>query len=143
MMTEDHDTTVVLSVGGGKAEIQGVWPGWPLAITLIMFTNDASHPANRELSLRVGELFERPYDRYTVGNLEHALQDWGFVVLDDPFSFQDEITSREYFELLQDECRAIMRGHLLRGYPLTYGPFVLRDGAFVLKDPYALIPPRS
>lgn len=137
-MIPQTSSTVVVSVGRNGADIQGVWPGWPLAITLIMFTDDASHPANKEISKRVAELYERPNDKFAVGNLEHALQDWGFIVLDDPFAFQDEISALEYFELLQDECRTIMRGRLIRSGPMTYGPFVLRDGPFVERDPYAL-----
>ena len=138
----DTETTVVVSVGRSGVRVQGAWPGWPLAITLLLFTQDASHRGNADISLRVAELFDGTHGRFAIGNFEHALQDWGFVHLEDPFTFQEDISAREYFELLQDECRRIMRFELFQGGPLVFGPYLLRDGFFTTRDRYALAPAR-
>ena len=134
------DTTAVVTAGRKGIRIQGVWPGWPLAITLLMYTQDDLHPANKEIADLLADLHDRPNDHLAVRDLEYALDHWGFIVLEDGDTLQTEVSSREYFEVLQDATRKVMCERALEGDLLRFGPYLLRDGPFVERDYYALTP---
>ena len=112
--------------------IYGIWPGWPLAIALALFTRNASDPANFALTIRIADLLNDP-DGYDASEyLEVALCDHGLVDDHRTGSYvRPSMTGQEYFEVLLDQTRRLMQQH----GPLRFGPYVLRDAPFTLQEP--------
>jgi hypothetical protein len=131
--TDTSEVKVVAAIHKNKGvSIQGVWPGWPLAITLALFTQNASDPANLSITECVSSLLDDPNGFEASEDLEVALQEHGLVEYHYTGSrVAPTMTGEEYFELLLDQTRHLMREH----GPLRFGPYVLRDAPFTLKEP--------
>lgn len=118
-----------IKIKPNKIEAMGLWPGWPLAIAVALFTQDARHQQNLVLARAIESMGEGNYD--SIMHFESLLASMGILQAhnkeDKPYSGAWSLTyaysdPEAFYGMLQDSVLQIISDH---GGSITFPPFIL------------------